>query len=1056
MYLGNYLEDYNDLNFKFTSRNTSGVPTAMSGVALSVYKSNGTGQTQVGLTSTTNFNSKTGLNHVKIDLSSSAFYAIAEDYAVVIESGWVGSVNVAGETVGIFSIENRFERVDDYAGGLSNTLAADLQGISGDATAADNLESYTDGTTPMPVNVTQISGDTNSANNLESYTDGTTPMPVNVTQIEGSDPTNQIRDSVVDDSTRIDGSAINTFTSITNLSSLSIDSDGAVDSNTTKILGSIPPVSGLESAGNDYISNGWFDANIAAISGQLQTMYNLQTVLGEDFSINYDITNNMWLVRLANGVNHGGSSANIELAAELVGDKQITGTYDVNNWSGGDIGANTKQISGDSVAADNLELMYDGTGYTNPTAPSSRSQVDGIGASSGGSLNFEATEDNSSTPIKSVSSAGTETGTYVNTEREDGVYHQITAATNDIDWVYGFSVGGSRTAVEVTFKGYLDGSNDDAVIQAYDFVGSDWETIATINGQAGTDNVTISASLLSKHTGTGTDLGNVYIRIDGQNNDSSPTLYVDQLIVAAVNIGQSVGYVDGAVWIDTTASNTNTESFVDGTADNPVSTLAAARTIADNLNLPGFHPMPNSNITFDTFEDNYTFDGIGYQLNLGGQHIANTTIVGCTNLVGYGSGINPVIRNSLVNQITIGPCFIDNCAIGSGIRMNVAGDYLIKDTASNVAGFGTPDLYFVPSGNANFRNYSGGIRIHDMDSTCNMSLEGNGQLVIESSCLGGNVGLRGNFRVTDNTNGKVTILPTVPTITQVYQGGIDGGTDNTVTLGSTASSINGAYDPGIITITTGPGAGESRLIIEYDGTTKVAAVDKDWRTNPTSDSSCVISSTGGLGHVNEGLARGGNATSIILNSSASSTSGIYQGQTVFLISGTGQDQARIVTNYNATDKRVHVHRAWETIPVSGVTGYLMMPLPAIGDSITNIETDTGTDGVLISDEESVYHANIKFTRDQSNTQDEYRAIWFKNGVPLNSGDITSAHLRVVSDSGTELVATTEWPGIADLAAFKYTESSNRIPLGEAGIVIVSGLIDGSNRKFQEFVGRDST
>lgn len=45
--------------------------------------------------------------------------------------------------------------------------------ISGDSTAADNLESYADGTTPMPVNSTQISGDGTAADNLELMYDGT-------------------------------------------------------------------------------------------------------------------------------------------------------------------------------------------------------------------------------------------------------------------------------------------------------------------------------------------------------------------------------------------------------------------------------------------------------------------------------------------------------------------------------------------------------------------------------------------------------------------------------------------------------------------------------------------------------------------------------------------------------------------------------------------------------------------------------------------------------------------------------------------------------------------
>jgi hypothetical protein len=68
-------------------------------------------------------------------------------------------------------------------------IRVDVVQISGDATAADNLESYTDGTTPMPVNATQISGDAVAADNLESYLDGSARMPVNVAQFGGSNLT---------------------------------------------------------------------------------------------------------------------------------------------------------------------------------------------------------------------------------------------------------------------------------------------------------------------------------------------------------------------------------------------------------------------------------------------------------------------------------------------------------------------------------------------------------------------------------------------------------------------------------------------------------------------------------------------------------------------------------------------------------------------------------------------------------------------------------------------------------------------------------------------------
>jgi hypothetical protein len=50
-----------------------------------------------------------------------------------------------------------------------------------------------------------------AANVYDSWIAGTDVLDVNATQIEGSDATNQIRDAVVDDATRIDASALNTL-----------------------------------------------------------------------------------------------------------------------------------------------------------------------------------------------------------------------------------------------------------------------------------------------------------------------------------------------------------------------------------------------------------------------------------------------------------------------------------------------------------------------------------------------------------------------------------------------------------------------------------------------------------------------------------------------------------------------------------------------------------------------------------------------------------------------------------------------------------------------------
>lgn len=131
--LGDRLED-SVLDFKFHTTNVAGLPFTLAGSpALAVYKSNSVVQTTAGITLSVDFDSLTGAHHVRIDTSADAFYATDEDYEVVLTAGTVDNVPVAGYVVATFSIENRFTR-------------ADMLRISGDLTAADNLEAWFDGT----------------------------------------------------------------------------------------------------------------------------------------------------------------------------------------------------------------------------------------------------------------------------------------------------------------------------------------------------------------------------------------------------------------------------------------------------------------------------------------------------------------------------------------------------------------------------------------------------------------------------------------------------------------------------------------------------------------------------------------------------------------------------------------------------------------------------------------------------------------------------------------------------------------------------------------------
>ncbi|HSG69801.1 MAG TPA: hypothetical protein VLA12_05270 [Planctomycetaceae bacterium] len=63
-----------------------------------------------------------------------------------------------------------------------------------------------------------------------------------------------------------------------------------------------------------------------------------------------------------------------------------------------------------------------------------------------------------------------------------------------------------------------------------------------------------------------------------------------------------------------------------------------------------------------------------------------------------------------------------------------------------------------------------------------------------------------------------------------------------ITLAAGESATNDLYNFERVRIIEGTGAGQSRLITDYDGTTKVATVHRAWTTNPSTDSVYVISS----------------------------------------------------------------------------------------------------------------------------------------------------------------------------------------------------------------------
>lgn len=748
--------------------------------------------------------------------------------------------------------------------------------------------------------------------------------------------------------------------------------------------------------------------------------------------------------------------------AVLIGSPQQTVRFIAARWSIQNRfkDVNVVQISGDATAADNLELQFDGTGLTGENYPSTQGQVSAIGSATGGGLRFEAQRDNTGSPIIKgvpfVGVLGSPGGSYTFTDAEDGTYQIVNHSGNAIDIVYEFNIGGARTASECVFKGYLVGSNDQITIQAYDYVAAGWDTRFVLQGKAGTINDTVALSLLSKHTGTaGADKGLVLIRFVC-TAQSAPILNVDELLVEAINIGQSVGYADGAIWIDGSAANTGTEDFVDGVADNPVSTMTAANTLSTSVGLNRFRIAPGTSITLSQSQESDEFRGHSWILALGDQSISQSYFYQSTSVTGTATTANGspyIFEECQIGAVTLSAYgYLHKCALSDTLTLTSTAGGLsdvidIFGCFSNVAGSGSPTITFASvtkTTSANIRGWNGGGNwVFTSDCTASIEVINGGTHTVTTG--GGNIEFRGQPKavsVISSGSGTVNIVlangapvtisgtggivnifgihggitlgsPSAVTVNE-YGGDITDLTDilddtgtsgvllagtatsaqlvddiwdealtaathnvatsagrrlrqststiiheeiaqgpglgspeptNQIQLDTGASAIDGAYDPAGIAIVAGTGSGQDRNIIEYDGTTKIATVDRDWKVNPDNTSEFIVYANAGREHVNEGLAAGGTSNTITLNALASSGDNVYRGQLVFIRSGTGADQSALITAYNGTTKVATVDPNWVVAP-NATSGYVILPnspsllATATQASIDAIEVDT--------------------------------------------------------------------------------------------------------------------
>ena len=433
-------------------------------------------------------------------------------------------------------------------------------------------------------------------------------------------------------------------------------------------------------------------------------------------------------------------------------------------------------ISGDETAANNLELQYDATGLTGDTFPATQQQVGNLSTSAGGLGRLI------SSFVKD--GAESETNTYEATQEGDGTLHIVEDDGGNTGFYYQALVGGNGVASSFKWSGYIQSNGDSVLVKYWDWASSTYKTIKTLIGSNGTTLFDEVFEVPTGATGIGANAGIVRLRFE---STTSTAIATDSLICVFSVVAESVGYADGAIWINTNGSNTNTEPYVDGVADNPVSTWAALLTLSTALGINRFRIINGSTITLSANSDQFTLIGEAWTLILNGQSIEGASFHGATMITGIGLATvtQPVFKDCDFGAVTIPPSKMIDCGFGKNsgtFTGGSAGEYFMRNGSSLVPGSGSPSLVFTglgfPTG-INCRGWKGGSN-YTLDSDCTLSHEvlvGGGQTFTTG---GANVELRGIFRSATFTlsgaglvqiigvTGIVTLSGTATTVVNIF------------------------------------------------------------------------------------------------------------------------------------------------------------------------------------------------------------------------------------------------------------------------------------------------
>lgn len=223
------------------------------------------------------------------------------------------------------------------------------------------------------------------------------------------------------------------------------------------------------------------------------------------------------------------------------------------------------------------------------------------------------------------------------------------------------------------------------------------------------------------------------------------------------------------VYLNDAAANTNTVDGTDGTMGNPVSTIAAAKTLADSIPTNRIYLVNDTEITLAATMQEYEFIGIGEitsnVINLGSQDVDFSSFWNvCIEGVQGGSNrimaVGCALRDAPAAGVTTLHIFAERCGFVDEIQVDTSNDNVFDQWYSLVAGTAAPIITATgASGTISLRHGSGGVELKSLSASHNVSIETDGQVIFNADCnVNANVVLRGNQEgPIDNTAGMSSL-----------------------------------------------------------------------------------------------------------------------------------------------------------------------------------------------------------------------------------------------------------------------------------------------------------